>query len=88
MSSSLLFPSQSQIWFGIGAGPPHYQPVEKACSKERVCIVKKYRGVVYFSKSLTQICFDLYAQLNKQSIFLLKFHQYFWTSGPSCLKVI
>ena len=33
------FSSQSQIWFGIGAGPPHYQPVEKACSKERVCIV-------------------------------------------------
>ena len=33
------FPSQSQIWFGIDAGPPHYQPVEKACSKERVCIV-------------------------------------------------
>ena len=33
------FPSQSQIWFGIGSGPPHYQPVEKACSRERVCIV-------------------------------------------------
>ena len=33
------FPSQSQIWFGIDAGPPHYQPVEKACSRERVCIV-------------------------------------------------
>ena len=91
MSSSLLFLRQSQIWFGIGAGPPHYQPDEKACSKERACIVQKYReakdGVVYFSKSLTQICFDLSAQLKKQRIFL-KFHKYFQTSGSSCLKVI
>ena len=72
------FPSQSQIWIGIGAGLPHYQPVEKACSRERLCIVRKYRedSVVYFSKSLTQICFDLSAQLKKQSIFL-KLHKYF-----------